>query len=220
MSPEGQFQLLRLLYQFSPPWCPMHHGLSYLYWAASLFSSLSGKPGPLPWPNPTLTSPTRCEDGATASFSACKPLGVLSPKEQRQVSHPRHSVPTERHNVSWPGRGCQSNSLTREQKSGQQNTNLSLQQLVWPFLRIPKKLHQLQSLHPPVWTAHVIQWQGWSEITCPFTVFIKLHHVQTQVTLSSFQGHFVLNCSQWGHQVFSHCTYKSLGLSLLQTAAA
>lgn len=44
-----------------------------------------------------------------------------------------------RANVSWPAPGCQTNSLTREQKSGQENTNLSLEQLVWPFLRIPKK---------------------------------------------------------------------------------
>lgn len=44
-----------------------------------------------------------------------------------------------RANVSWSAPGCQSNSLTREQKSGQQSTNLSLEQLVWPFLRMPKK---------------------------------------------------------------------------------
>ena len=38
------------------------------------FFTLSSKPGPLPWPNLTRTSPTWCGDGATVSFSACKPF--------------------------------------------------------------------------------------------------------------------------------------------------
>lgn len=47
------------------------------------FFTLSGKPGPLPQPNPALTSPAWCGDGATASFSACEPSGCpLTP-------HPR-----------------------------------------------------------------------------------------------------------------------------------
>lgn len=88
---EGQYEPLRLLYHFLSPQSTSvpiaAHGGQHrpimscasifilpLLSSISDFLTLSSKPGTFPQPVSTHTSPTWCRDGATISFSACKPF--------------------------------------------------------------------------------------------------------------------------------------------------
>lgn len=106
------------------------------------FSTFSAKPGPLP--SQTQLSPL--PPGVGMGFLFCLWTFWVSSQPTSQ-NHGCDGGKCPIQGIQSPLRGTSQlastwmpeQSLTREQKSGQQNTNLSLVQLVWPFLRMPEK---------------------------------------------------------------------------------
>lgn len=191
----------------------MHHNFSYLYWAASVISSHLLASQNL-FPSQTQLTPLLPGMGMEPrppSLPVNLP-GVLSPHIQGPWAECIWWRKCPIQGVQSPLRGTMSAGWRVDARATHSPGSKSLANKTltfpcsnlfghfWEFQRNDGTLVTKPSptcLNSPCCSRTGIVWNHLS-----FHCSHQVTSCQTKVTFSSVQGHFVLNCSQWGHQLF------------------
>lgn len=176
------------------------------------FFTLPSKPGPLPRPNPTCTSPTWCGDGATVSFSACKPSRCpLTPRPRTTGHYVSDGGKRPSQGVQSPLRGTISAGRHTDARAANSpgSKSLAKKPLTFPcsnlfghFWEFQRNNRTLLTKLSPTCSSNPSD-KDMDSLKSPAPSLLSPSNIvfQPKWVCHHFRVTLYLNCSQWGHQL-------------------